>query len=76
MCIYERESRFLEPLAFEILHRERANKVFEKRIHATARVLLIDPASTSLTLLLRRCLPYCFHPRCLLVCLIITCHII
>jgi hypothetical protein len=33
----------LEPFAFEILHRERANKVFGKRPHATARDLLVEP---------------------------------
>jgi hypothetical protein len=43
MCIYDRESKSLKPVGFEILHRERANKVFEKRPHATAHDLLIDP---------------------------------
>jgi hypothetical protein len=44
-----------ELFAFEILHRERANKVFGKRSHATARDLVVDPAaSTSSTPLLRR----------------------
>jgi hypothetical protein len=52
-CIYDREKRSLKSVAFEILHRERANKVFGKRSHATARNLIVDPiASTSSTLLL------------------------
>jgi hypothetical protein len=60
-CIYARESRSPEPFAFEILHRQRANKVFGKRPHATARDRVIEPccfdvidptASTSSTLLL------------------------
>jgi hypothetical protein len=41
--ICDRESRSAEPFAFEILHRERANKVFGKRPHATARDLLVEP---------------------------------
>jgi hypothetical protein len=59
--ICDRESRSPEPFAFEILHREKENKVFGKRPHATARDLLtsltplipliINPvASTSSTL--------------------------
>jgi hypothetical protein len=40
MCIYDRESESLEPVAFKILHREEANKVFWKYLHAIARVIL------------------------------------
>lgn len=66
-----------KPIAFEIMHRERANKFFVKRSHMTARDLVVDPAaSTSSTLLLRRCRPCCFHQRRLLVCLISTHHLI
>jgi hypothetical protein len=75
-CIYDRESRSPESVAFEILHREKANKVFVKRLHANARVLLVHPASTSWTLLLRCCRPYSFHPRRQPVCLISTHHMI
>jgi hypothetical protein len=46
------ESKSPEPIAFEILHRERANKVFGKRLHATARVLLVDPTTSTLSTLL------------------------
>jgi hypothetical protein len=60
-CICIQESRYPEPFAFEILHRKRANKVFGKRSHATARDLVIDPAtSTASALLLRRHRPRCF----------------
>jgi hypothetical protein len=44
MCIYYRESRPPEPTAFEIMHRERTNKVFGKRPHTSAHDLLVDPA--------------------------------
>jgi hypothetical protein len=58
-----------KPFAFEILHRERANKGFGKRPHVTARDLLtsstplipliINPAaSTSSTLLIPACTIY------------------
>jgi hypothetical protein len=43
MCICDRESRSPEPFAFEILHRERENKVFGKHPHATARDLVVEP---------------------------------
>jgi hypothetical protein len=41
-CNCERESRSPELVALNILHRKEANKIFGKRLHATARVLLVD----------------------------------
>lgn len=50
----------LEPIALDILHRERTNKVFGKCLHTTAHVLLVTLPPTSSTLMFRRCQLCCF----------------
>jgi hypothetical protein len=46
-CICDWESRSSEPIAFEILYQESANKVFGKRLHVTARFFLVDAAAAA-----------------------------
>jgi hypothetical protein len=70
MCICDRESRSLEPVAYKILHRERANKVLGS-VHMTARVVLVDPATLiTSTVLLQHRRSYCFHPRLFMISLL------
>lgn len=47
-CISNRESRSLKPITFEILHLDKANKIFRKHLYATARILLHDFANVVL----------------------------